>query len=203
MSQASSQLLLRFDSRIRTLDVSRRRVDDLVTQGVLSDRVAEQLYESLFLNAVTSFETYVEELFLALLLSRRRSGPAVPRLAVKSYKVARQLVFGPGRKYADWLPFDQTIKRAHVFFRGGRPFAAVVKTDTDILSNALLIRNVIAHRSRHSQQRFRAEVLGSAPLPARERSPAGFLRGQLSAIPPVTRFESYLANILRIATQLA
>jgi hypothetical protein len=169
----------------------------------LADRVAEQLYESLFLNAVTSFETFVEELFLALLLLGRRSGPAVPRISVQSYKVARQLVIGPGRKYADWLPYDETIKRANVFFRGGRPFAGVAKADRDLLGNAYLIRNVIAHRSRHSELKFRLNVLGTAPLPARERSPAGFLRGQLSAAPPVTRFENYVANMLRISTQLA
>jgi hypothetical protein len=203
VSKASRQLLARLDTRVRTLDTSRRRVDDLATQGTLSGRVAEQMYESLFLNAVTSFETFIEELFLSLLLSSRRSGMAVPRISVKSYKVARELVIGPGRKYADWLPFDETIKRAHVFFRGGRPFAEIPSADRDVLANALLIRNVIAHRSKHSEQRFRVQVLGQAPLPSRERTPAGFLRGQLAGSPPITRFENYAATILRIAKQLA
>lgn len=173
-----------------------------MSEQVLVQRAADQMYESLFLNTFTSFEVFVEELFLSYLLPASRSRKAIPRMTVRSPAVARELVFGPGRKYADWFPFDRTVERAGLFFRSGRPFSDVPSSDRDLLHKAQLIRNVIAHRSRHSESQFEKQVIGNAPLPARERTPAGYLRGLVSGSPAVSRFENYTANFLAVANQL-
>lgn len=156
------------------------------------------------MGAFTAFEGFIEDLFLGLLVAH---GPVprkvIPRIRVQSFAVARQVVFGPTRQYVDWLPFSRTIERAEVFFRGGRPFSDVPKAQVAVLNKALVIRNVIAHRSRHSLQRFEAEILAHTQLSPRERSAAGFLRGLLSVSPSETRDESYVSSLALVARQLS
>ena len=193
-------------ARIRSLDATRHRVDALVQSGSLSNRAAEQVYESLFLNAFAAFEAFVEDIFLRLLVSptrkTRRSSAAVPRVSVKSLPIARDLVVGPGRKYVDWLPYERTIERANLFFRGGRPFTEIPAPEQEVVNRAQVIRNAIAHRSRHSEERFRKQVIAGTALAPRECKPAGYLRGLLSASPAVTRYENYIAVLLGVARKL-
>jgi len=188
------------------LDATRRRMEKLLTRGLIPTRAAEQAYEALFLNAFTAFEAFVEELFVGLMVA---GGPGsvvmsgiARRATVRTSRIARELALG-GRSYADWLPFDLTEKRAHIFFRGGLPFTALGAASKDILRKGGLVRNAIAHKSRYSLSMFEQHVIGATPLPPRERTPAGFLRGTLIAAPPQTRFESFTSSILVAARALA
>jgi hypothetical protein len=203
MSASSTKnLLASFTSRIRTLDGTRQKVDGLVNAGHLPRRAAEQMYESLFLSCFTAFEVFIENVFLLHLVSPRIS-KAIPRLVIRSLPVARELVIGPGKKYVDWLPFERTIERAELFFRGGRPFADAPAAHCALVDKAQYIRNVIAHRSRHSQEQFEKKVISGAPLLPRERAPAAYLRGLASGSPPLTRYENYVASLLVVAGHLA
>lgn len=192
-----------FASRIRKLDTTRRRVDELVSSHHLSRQVAEQVYESLFLSCFTSFEVFLETVFLNLLVRRSQHSTnltVVPRLTVKSFAVARELVIGPGRKYVDWLPWDKTVERANLFFRSGRPFTTVPAARFELVNKAHTIRNAIAHRSRHSQDKFERHVIAATNLAPRERRPASHLRGLMVAgPPPITRYESYATEIVGVA----
>ena len=175
----------------------------------MSRGAAEQMYEGLFLSVFTAFESLLEELFVGLLVAggRKERGAVAPRVTVRSYSVARELVIGPGRRYVDWLPYDNTEQRATLFFRGGRPFANLRKDTADpiargvrdVLDRGVLIRNAIAHKSQYSLARFERDVLRNTPLSPRERTAAGFLRGALAATPPETRFQSYVSGVLRAA----
>jgi hypothetical protein len=159
------------------------------------------MYEALFLSGFTAFEVFIEEVFLYLLVAPHRGhtrSRAVPRLDIRSPMVAREVVIGPGRKYADWLPFERTLSRAQLFFRGGRPFSNVEKANQDVVDKAQLIRNAIAHHSRHSEAQFIGKVIAGIPLPPREKRPGGFLRG-LSGTPPTSRFENYAATLQAVA----
>lgn len=205
MVRESNRLWLSLSSRVRHLDRTRRRVDSLVLSGHMSRPAAEQMYESLFLGGFTAFEVFLEEVFLALLIAPTRGSRrnrAVPRLTIRSIPVARELVFGPGRKYVDWLPFERTAERARVFFRGGRPFVSIVQPQIDLINKAQLIRNAIAHHSRHSIDQFERRVIAGAPVPPRERKPGGYLRGLLSASPPLTRYENLVTGLLSVARNL-
>jgi len=198
----AAELFAAFDRRVRGLDATRRRIDALATDGELSRRAAEQVYESLFLSCFTSFEVFLEDVFLALLLTGGGT-KAIPRLDVNSLTVARELVVGPGpKKYVDWFPYERTIERADIFFRGGRPFTNVQAPQRDILNKAQTIRNAIAHRSRHSQRRFEAHVIGNTNLAPREYRPAAYLRGVATAAPPQTRYEMYATQLLAVAYAL-
>jgi len=194
--------LASFAARVRGLDSTRQKVDLLVTAGHLSVRAAEQMYESLFLSCFTSFEVFIEDVFLAHLVSSR-GGKAIPRVVIRSLPVARELVMGPGKKYADWLPFDKTIERAELYFRGGRPFSDAPAAHRALVDKAQLIRNLIAHKSRHSQDQFERRVIAGAPLLPREKVPAAYLRGLASGSPALSRYENYVASLLVVATHVA
>lgn len=191
--------------RFRLLDATRRRIEGLGSKGALPRRAIELVYEGLFLSAVTSFESFLEELFLELLVTKGSNvsasrAKAKPRIVVRSASVARELAVGPSRKYVDWLPYDKTVERAKIFFTGGRPFTAAPDSALIVLKKGATIRNVIAHKSRHSVRKFENEVLNHAPLTPRERTAAGFLRGVLAIGPPhQTRYEAYVSNMLTIA----
>jgi hypothetical protein len=88
-----------------------------VVSGNLSRRAAEQMYESLFLSSFTAFEVFIDELFLTLLVkpSPNATG-AVPRVTVRSFSVARELIMGAGRKYVDWLLTSELWKGQISFF---------------------------------------------------------------------------------------
>jgi len=187
---------------VRGLDATRRRIDTLAAEGRLSIHATEQVYESLFLSCFTSVEVFVEDVFLEFLVSGT-APTAIPRVHVASVRVARELVVGPGhKKYVDWFPYERTLERADLFFRGGRPFSNVGEPERQILNKAQTIRNAIAHRSRYSQQKFETHVIGSTILAPREYRPAPYLRGAATAAPPQTRYEVFATQLLAIAKTL-
>jgi hypothetical protein len=206
VSRATDKLFATLNGQIRSFDATRRRVDGLVPPGHLSRRNAEQVYESLFLSSFTAFELFIDELFVTLLVTS--TGPstgifAVPRITVRSIAIGRELIMGPGRKYVDWLPYERTLERANLFFRGGRPFTNLSSADQSLVNKAQIIRNAIAHRSHYSETRFQREVVGTTAIPQRERRPSAYLRGLVAGTPPLTRYENFMAGLLSVAKQLS
>lgn len=207
MSRQSFSLAQRLARRFLALDATRQRVEALVAGNMLTRRAAEQMYEGLFLSAYTAFEGFLEELFTGLLLSSdglassRRD--VVPRIAVRSHRVAREVLHVPDRKYIDWLPYKYTLALAQRFLRGGRPFTNLSNTQKEHLTKCVTVRNVIAHKSRHSFKKFDQQVIAGAPIPPIEKSPAGFLRGLFRISPAQTRYENFVSRLLEIAQFLA
>jgi hypothetical protein len=205
VSRATRKLFASLLTQFGSLDATRRRVDGLVVSGNLSRRAAEQVYESLFLSSFTAFEVFIDELFLTLLVKQKdasRTG-AIPRVTVRSFAVGRELIMGAGRNYVDWLPYDRTVERANLFFRGGRPFTNVSPGDRELVNKAQIIRNAIAHRSRYSEKRFERDIIGTTAVPLREYKPAAYLRGLVSGAPPLTRYENFSAGLLSVGKQLS
>jgi len=182
-------------------------VEALSPRQLISKTGAERVYEALYISACTALEVFLEELFIGQLVEnaglKSSQIDVAPRLRIGSHRVARELVTGVNRKYVDWLPYDHTAGRAELFFRGGRPFSQLSEGDRSQLKTCSIVRNAIAHKSRFSQQLFEKKVIGSTPLPPRERKPSGYLRGFGSAAPPRTRFEILLGTMLKVATVLA
>jgi hypothetical protein len=165
------------------------------------------MYEALFLNAHVAFEAFLEDLFFGLLVSgggvESRRNDVGPRITVASHKVAREVIISSSRAYIDWFPYERTLDLANRFFRGGRPFSLLTPNQKETLAQCHIIRNVIAHKSRSSIDKFERRVIGAAPLPASEKHPAGYLRGLFRIRPSQTRFENLLAQVLLIARVLA
>ena len=163
------------------------------------------IYEGLFLSATASFEAFLEDLFVGLLVNRGLVSARAnihPRVIVKSHYVARDLITGD-RKFVDWLPYDLTRKRADAFFTGGRPFSLLPRDLEDDIEKCRRIRNAIAHQSRYAAGVFDRNVIGALPLPPRERVPAGYLRSLLTAAPQQRRYEYLVARLLGAARFLA
>jgi hypothetical protein len=101
-----------FARRLQAFDTTRIKIENHVVSKDLALIDAERMYEGLFLNIHTSFEQFLENLFLGLLASHNghRSSRAdiIPRIKVTTLKIAREIVFH-GNKYNDWMPYEKTI----------------------------------------------------------------------------------------------
>jgi len=164
-----------------------------------------QSYEGLFLGAHVAFEGFIEDLFVGLLVNGLKSqrSDIVPRIRIPTHQIARELLTGPRKRYVDWLPFERTIDLANLYFRGGRPFTDLSVAQKDHLERCNIIRNAIAHKSRHSLKLFEGKIISNMPLPPKERSPSGYLRGIFRISPLQTRFQIYISQTLIIARDLA
>lgn len=207
MSRDSSLLANEFASKLRSLEKTRSKIVVLKGQGLISRKAVSHFYEGLFLNAHVLFEAFLEDMFIGLLVNGNgvisNRSDIVPRVTIKSYTVARELVIGPSRSYVDWLPYEKTIKLAKIYFRGGRPFSELSEPMTAHLKKCHLIRNAIAHKSQSSYKKFNDEVIGNTPLPPQERTPAGYLSGDFRRSPPQTRYENIVSELLTIARSLS
>lgn len=206
MPQPISKIADSLRSRYKHLMLTRTRIEALLGEGRITRSDVERMYEGLFLNAHKSFEGFLETLFFSLLVqgsgySSSRNNIKV-RVTLRSHKVAREIVFA-GRRYVDWLPYDQTISRAKLCFTGGRPFTDLPDASIKQLEDSTVLRNAIAHTSRHSQQRFANIFLSGISLPARQRTPAGYLRDVYATAPSQTRLELFMAQLANVAIALA
>jgi hypothetical protein len=186
------------------LEKTRRKIESLFSQGLLTRREVENVYGLLFLKAMVTFESFIENIFLGLLTGRiiPNSSKIVPRIRFKSPAIAREVVFN-GQPYVDWFPYkEKTIERAYIFFRGGIPFTLIDEKEKQILFQICCIRNALAHRSRHSLLRFEKHVLGSLTLTKKERTVEGFLRSQFRTSPDQTRYEDLINGINSIFMKL-
>jgi hypothetical protein len=188
-----------FVGHVRALEWTRAKVERLYNQGFLVRRDVELVYEGLYLDCVTSFESSIEYLFIQILTGHVTLREVTARVAFKSSMVARDVLLGGEKKYLDWLPYDKAEKRAQAYFRGGFPFTKFTSTEKKTIEEMLIIRNAIAHESSYSYNRFQKFVSG-LPLTPREKTSAGFLRSHID--PTTTRFQFYVADMARMITSL-
>ena len=206
MQRPSQALGQELEAHLERLDRTRKHVEQLQLEQSMSKVDVDWVYEGLFMNAMSAFERFLEDLFVGLLVHNRglvsSRSDVSPLVVVRSHERARSLVFGD-RDYADWLPYERTVRRAETFFAGGRPFKAVGETERVLLKRCFAIRNAIAHRSRKSKSAFEHVVLEGLILPPRERTPVGFLRSSIRVAPPQTRFENLSIGLAEAARELA
>ncbi len=208
MPNNSSKLAEALEKRYLSLEFTRKKIDNLASKGNISRRDAERMYEGLFINAHIAFESFLENLFIGLLIHEGgvESGrPDInPRIEIHSHKVAREVLMGPRSQFINWFPYQKTIELAGIYFRGGRPFSQLGESQKQNLLNCHIIRNAISHRSRYSIRKFEENILrNSSPLPTQERSPAGYLMGLFRTSPFQTRYENIVIQLLLIAKDLA
>lgn len=203
MPRESSTVTTKVVSRARGLDQYLKRIENLRTQELLSDKDAERAYTGGFLEFHAFLERTIETLFLGLLQGRLKSSDTTvrPRIAVLSSTVAADVVAGE-RSYVNWLPYEHhTLQRAKSFFRGGRPFDRLDKSDLGALSDNLVIRNALAHQSSAALRKFSKRIVSNKNLPPKQQRPAGYLRG--SHTKGQTRMSFHLAQAVAIIRKLA
>ena len=195
--------LKKFHKSLDNLEKTRKRMKNLYRSNKIINRDADSIYEALFLRAVTSFEGFLEELFFGILRDRssyRRRGISL-RMKVTSAAALQEILL-QGNRYLNWLPFDQTERRAKLHLKAGKPFSQLPDHDKSMITKITTIRNAIAHKSKHALSEFERKVIASRNLLPRERVPGGYLRSSVTISPPVDQFEGYILELARISTSL-
>ena len=103
MSEKSAIFLYTdFSTHLKNLNFTRLNIEKVFSQNKISKRDAEQVYKGLFLDAVSSFEMFLENIFLGLLIKRYKinKNKVVPKIQFKKINVARKIVI-PG-SYFNW-----------------------------------------------------------------------------------------------------
>jgi hypothetical protein len=196
-------VLDKFHRNLRNLDYTRERMERLYGKKQIALRDLHSVYESLFLRSVTSFESFLEELFIAILERRVRYRAKTVTVKMKAHSSAALMeILLQGDKYLDWLPFVKTEDRARLYLVDGMPFCDLTDADKGTIKKITTIRHAIAHASKHSKNEFHRTVIGNLAVLRGERKPAGFLRSQGRANPAQNRFETYIAELGRIAKAL-
>jgi hypothetical protein len=119
--------------------------------------VTERLLESVFLNAVTATEAFIEELFLAAVTGAVRTGGTKPVIRFPDSNTALSIIVPPANRYVSWLPFSDTLGRAKAFLVDSLPFSRIDVREQlkSRLHEAMIVRNMIAHRSAYATAKFR------------------------------------------------
>jgi len=195
-----ADVLKRFQRHLERIEMTRTRMDSLLSDGQIVLRDLESVYEALFLRAVTSFEAFLEELFISILQNKTRYSQRRVSLRMRAISSAALLdILLQGKDYMQWLPFNATEQRAYLYLRGGKPFSELTDGDKSMMKTISTIRNAIAHRSDFAMKQFEMKVVGSQALLPRERTPAGYLRVVVSSNNTQTKFESYMGELSRLS----
>lgn len=188
---------------LRYLEFTRKKLEILLMNGDVVLRDVNQVYIGLYLEVMTSFERFIEDLFFGLLSGKFRDMPrsVKPFISITNKQTLRNIVLA-GQNYATWFPYNNTENKARLFFREGLPFTMLNPTDKDLIIECLRIRNAMAHKSRYALSVFERNVLANKNLMSKERTPVGYLRSEFRVSPRQTRYEYYLGRIADIARKL-
>lgn len=206
MAIPSRKLFEELERRYQSIDRSRRKLVSLRDAGTITEREAILLIESLYLNAHSGFENFLERLFVGLVSGTYASSlkSIKPKVSFRSVALTRQVILGPKLKYMDWLPYERTTKLADIYLSGGKPFNALVDSEKGSMTKSTYIRNDIAHKTKSTHDLFLDRVIGTTTVSSREKQPGSYLLGIYRLTPtPQTRFELYLGQLLGIARKLS
>jgi hypothetical protein len=203
MSRAATQLFYEFAGHLKSTNYTRAKSEALFSFKRIVKRDVSLIYSGLFIDAVTSFEQFIEKLFVGLLVGRISHSLRVKPLAkFKSSKICKEIICNE-RPYVDWLPYDKTLKKAKIYFEDGEPFSLVDSSYIKKLRDMSIIRNSLAHKSEFAQSKF-INIIKSVPyLTTEEKRPIGFLRGaHISSPVIVSRYEGYMGTLLGVSKRL-
>ena len=111
MPRAATSLSSEFSGHLRYLDMTRNKMERLLSTNDIVIRDINQVYAGLYLDAVASFERLIEDLFIGLASDGLTvsSVPVVPLVSFTSRRSIYGIISG-GRSYVDWLPYSRTEK---------------------------------------------------------------------------------------------
>ena len=203
MMAKAETLFRKLTGHFKYLEKTRKKSEQLFSKKIIVRRDIEIIYAGLFLDVVTSFEGFIEDLFLKLLVddSIHPSRSVKAKFNFNNITNSRTVVCS-GKNYINWFPYDLTIKRAKIFFKSGKPFTNLELNDKKRLEEILYIRNALAHRSNYSIKVFKRNVISGLPLTSKETTVTGFLRSLYASNPPQTRYEYYVFQLSYLGRKL-
>lgn len=117
------------------------------------------------LQAVSLFETFLEELFIDCMLGSSGQPGVAGALAPTSRAEVELMIYAEGRrrqKYLSWLPFGETLDRATAYLVDGQPFSRLKYRPTELgaMTEAVTVRNAVAHASGHAFEQLKSLATG-------------------------------------------
>ena len=191
MPKRSRTLHDKFSNKVQALDATRQSFEKAFAKHLILDSDIIQGYTGLYLDLFTEFEGLIENLFIGIL-----SGSVTPsntiikrKLSIKPVSEIEPVLLGEKRAYLDWLPYaERTIKRANIYFDGGKPFTLLNDIEKGKIQTYHRIRNAIAHKSKKASNDFKNIITGLTLLPI-EKTPQGYLRNIPNASTRLTQLE--------------
>lgn len=197
-SRKAKEVAEQFHAKVTRLNRTRERIEHAHRQGLLRVTDVETSYSGLFLQVVLAYETAMEDFVLGLLV---KPGGIVSEdssvrgsVNVRSYAHAHELASGPGGRFPSWIGNKDLLAIAKLLLNKGAPFVSVSSAQWHFVEQCRYIRNAVAHPSEHALSQFRRHVIQSTPLPQREQSVAGYLRGRGTSAAQ-TRWELFVAGL--------
>ena len=171
------------------------RMSDLRARGQLTSTEEDLIYESAFLASCGQFEAILKVLLQEFVCGVPSSTPqALHALVRPRSRQAFDVVLRQGRPFAECLPYDKLADLAKLYLRDGRPFTdigVVMPAERQLLSEAVLVRNAIAHRSDYAMRQFRTKVPGVDRLPPNRQFPGPHLKKVFRIQPEQQYIEAY------------
>jgi hypothetical protein len=171
----------------------------------ISEKRRDHLTETAFLHAFLAWEGFVEESFILYLSGQRPPhGRAPSRYAFPpNHRTAMDWVLPEDGDYTTWTVPSRVSKRAERFFKDGRPFSPVLRSNQSTLDEVRTIRNAIAHKSQSAREKFEKLVRAKLRTLPPKLDVGGFLaKTAPGTTPPISFLEHYFAKIDSAAHQI-
>jgi len=206
LATPTTDLAQDFFAKLNALEHTRSKMEELFNQNLIEVHDIERVYSGLVLESFTAFEGLLEDLFLGLLTGTHISPQVKLKVTIQPESAIYELLVGLGKgNYLEWMPYTNVEARAKLFFEDdGKPFTGLNKLK-DYLTELYTIRNVIAHQSKFSVEKFEKTFIQNKTLNPNEKTPLGFLRGRHVVSgnkTRMTRYEHYIIQLKAIAQHL-
>ncbi len=199
---------------LQSLQDCRRLADDAYlwsapsghgTRPYISRGRRDSIVEMAFLRAFLAWEVFVEESFILYLCGQKppRGRRPYRHAFPPNHEIAMEWVIPEGRPYARWTAAGEVSQRAERFFRNGRPFAGILRSNQTALDETQTIRNAIAHRSTSARLKFE-NLVRTKLLTLPPNLTVGRFLGTTApgSTPPISFLEFYVAKIDLAAQQI-
>lgn len=170
----------------------------------LSRSRRDSLIELAFLRSFLAWEGFIEDSFILYMLGKLPpKGKAPVRFVLPPTRPAAHTLAAGGRAYAKWDDSQDVVSLAERFFRGGVPYAGVLRSKQQLLQDVKTIRNACAHDSTSAREKFEGLVRRELTVLPPKLTVGGFLdTTNPKAATPASFFEFYLGQLEGLAERI-
>lgn len=164
----------------------------------------ELLYSSCFSSVFSQWEVFLEDVLFETVCGTESKKRGNARYVMfRSKESFRKVVLPESHSYLSMATVEKAATFASRFVQNGRPISRVSPQYRSHITQAVLIRNAIAHDSGTAKSRFREGVPGVRALPPAKQQPGSFLRHMFRLSPNQRRYEIYFTAYRAAAREIA
>lgn len=160
---------------------------DGIHENPLHPLQATKIVELSFMNIISAWEEFVQEVFLRYMIGGTSESGYSPSLRIgqcQNLSHALELIsgkegFDPSMDYLNWSNWPKVISKAKIFFEKAEPFSLLTENQKQLLKETVILRNRVAHSSKKCKQAFTSLARKYLGLMANESLPRGFSVGRL------------------------